>query len=603
MNLKHRTVATTLGLLGMTLVMMILLVELTGPSHAADEVPLLTQSPTVGAAKQSSTGYPDRPHLDLLDAKAVAVSGSLAYVGFDSHLLVLDISNATFPEKVAGPVVMTHPIQDIEAQGGYLYIALDDGGLQIVSISTPTNPVKLGFTTEITPVSNVVVSGDYAYVAGGDLGIISVADPANPSLIGTYDTQGGWSYNVDVQGDYAYLVENAFKVISVETPTLPTLVSSLNTTMPYYVDVQGDYAYLSDYIGGFKVISITNPASPTVVANGAPGLIHRLSISGTYAYACSSFYGTDNRFYISSVSDPITPTIVGMLPLSSLCNNLDIQGQYAYVATREGLRIIAIDDPEQPVGVGSYPVPPAAVAIAGAKVAVVSSTYTFTATTTPLAATTPITYVWHATGQPPVTNTASLSDVATFAWSTPELQFITVTATNLAGTVTETRAITIGLGTTVEPIVGGVLVYTDTQGNPTIVQVPAGAVSAVTDLVYTPIESVTAPAGFAFAGHAFGLDAYRNGMLLSGLAFSVPVTVIVHYSEADIVGLDETSLVLTHWNDGSGTWEDAACGQYVRHLNENWLSMPICHLSRLAVWGRTADGQHTVYLPLVVRNR
>ena len=138
------------------------------------------------------------------------------------------------------------------------------------------------------------------------------------------------------------------------------------------------------------------------------------------------------------------------------------------------------------------------------------------------------------------------------------------------------------------------LVYYDTQGSPTVVQVPAGAVSETTTLVYAPVETVTAPSNFFFAGYAFDLDAYQDGSLLPGFAFSVPVTVTLHYTEADIAGLDEDSLVLEYWS-GSG-WVDAACGSYDRHPDEDWLAAPICHLSRFALFGK-----YTVYLPLVLR--
>ena len=142
------------------------------------------------------------------------------------------------------------------------------------------------------------------------------------------------------------------------------------------------------------------------------------------------------------------------------------------------------------------------------------------------------------------------------------------------------------------------LIYTDTQGSPTVIQVPTGAVTEPTTLVYTPVETATAPFGFAFAGHAFDLDAYRGGSLLPGITFSIPVTVTLHYTDTDVIWLDEASLVLEYWNDSTSAWEDAACGDYDRHPNENWLAVPICHLSEFAMFGKAWQ---KVYLPLVLR--
>jgi hypothetical protein len=141
------------------------------------------------------------------------------------------------------------------------------------------------------------------------------------------------------------------------------------------------------------------------------------------------------------------------------------------------------------------------------------------------------------------------------------------------------------------------LVYTDTQGSATVIQVPSGAVTEEITLVYTPVETPTAPSDFAFAGHTFDLDAYRNGSLLSGFTFIVPVTITLQYTDADIAGLDEDSLMLEYW--GGSAWVDAACGAYDRHPDGNWLAVAICHLSQFALFG---EREYLIYLPLVLRN-
>ena len=152
-----------------------------------------------------------------------------------------------------------------------------------------------------------------------------------------------------------------------------------------------------------------------------------------------------------------------------------------------------------------------------------------------------------------------------------------------------------GVKLAVDPTIGGTLTYTDTQGLPTVIQVPAGAVTELITLLYVPVDTATAPSGFAFAGHAFDLDGYQGGSLLPGLTFSVPATVTLHYAGTDVTGLDEDALVLEYWNGSA--WVDAACGDYDRHPGENWLAVPIYHLGRFALF----EGTYTVYLPLVLR--
>jgi uncharacterized repeat protein (TIGR01451 family) len=91
--------------------------------------------------------------------------------------------------------------------------------------------------------------------------------------------------------------------------------------------------------------------------------------------------------------------------------------------------------------------PPARANISGPTTGSAGSTYTFTATVSPITTTLPITYAWQATGQSPVTHTGCLttSDVVSFTWSVSGTQAVTVTASNLGDMVTDTHAIRIVL--------------------------------------------------------------------------------------------------------------------------------------------------------------
>lgn len=152
----------------------------------------------------------------------------------------------------------------------------------------------------------------------------------------------------------------------------------------------------------------------------------------------------------------------------------------------------------------------------------------------------------------------------------------------------------------VPPGTATTLAYTDTEQVATIIQVPGEAVTETLLLVYTPVYTATAPSGFSFANRAFDLDAYRNGVFLtSGIRLSVPATVTIHYTETDVMGLDEGSLVLGRWNEAASEWEEAADGSYDRHPEARWLAAPVRLLGQFALFGEALS---TVYLPLIERN-
>jgi len=102
-------------------------------------------------------------------------------------------------------------------------------------------------------------------------------------------------------------------------------------------------------------------------------------------------------------------------------------------------------------------VPVEGTTISGPMTGVVQTGYNFTTTVYPITATLPITYVWRATGQLPVTHTGGLSDTVTFSWSMPGTKIITVTTTNPVSAVTITHVININSPPTSVAISGPVI--------------------------------------------------------------------------------------------------------------------------------------------------
>jgi hypothetical protein len=161
----------------------------------------------------------------------------------------------------------------------------------------------------------------------------------------------------------------------------------------------------------------------------------------------------------------------------------------------------------------------------------------------------------------------------------------------------------------VTPGAGGLLTHTFTGGLTTTVEIPADATTDTVRLVYTPISVPQRPMGnpvpqplnpitpsLRLAGTAFDLTAYDcpGCTFLPDFVFGRPITITVRYSDEDVSGLIEEELILAYWT--GTTWQDAAatCGfdnpadAYVRDTGENWLSVPVCHLTDFSIQGRLA---------------
>lgn len=90
------------------------------------------------------------------------------------------------------------------------------------------------------------------------------------------------------------------------------------------------------------------------------------------------------------------------------------------------------------------PVPLVSVDISGPSSGFIGNNYTFVATISPITATQPITYVWQATEQSPVTFTGNLTNSISYTWEISGTKGITITAQNIGSEVVDTHVIYIG---------------------------------------------------------------------------------------------------------------------------------------------------------------
>jgi hypothetical protein len=196
---------------------------------------------------------------------------------------------------------------------------------------------------------------------------------------------------------------------------------------------------------------------------------------------------------------------------------------------------------------------------------------------------------------PTSTPTSTATTVPTAATSTP-----TPTTTPGGPTATPTPTPIVA---TIDPVLGGLLVYTDNNSNKYSFTLPAGAVNDTTVLLLRPQTPSSTPPNFGFIGIGFTLDAYVDGSLLDNFSFNQPVSVRIDYTDANIVGFVEETLLLNYFDETTQTWVDAATtctptSTYTRNLSENYFIVNICHLTEFATVGKKFT---KFYVPVVVR--
>lgn len=138
------------------------------------------------------------------------------------------------------------------------------------------------------------------------------------------------------------------------------------------------------------------------------------------------------------------------------------------------------------------------------------------------------------------------------------------------------------------------LTYTDTHGLPTNVFIPSAAMTETLRVEVTPLAPT------AMIRHGFRLVAYKGGTDRDspwGLTFDpIPAAVWLRYSDADVAGLDENTLILYRYDSARRRWVDAACGEYQRHPEENWMLVPVCQTGDFGLLSL-----REVFLPLIMK--
>ena len=237
--------------------------------------------------------------------------------------------------------------------GNYAYIADHDGGLCIVDISDPSNPVIEGVVAAGETVYGVAVRDNYAYVTAIEgFFIFDISKPSNPIKIGE-NRSISLADNIVVSGNYAFLAcSSGLQVVDTSNPSNPTKVGEYTRTGSICdVFVLGNYAYVIDFHNGLYIIDISNPSNPIKVGQFTAGeYFRRAVVSDNYAYVATA---GSSGLCVLDVSDKSNPIIIKQYPEASW--DVGVTGDYAYITTDDpyGLHVVDMSQ-SPPLEIGNY---------------------------------------------------------------------------------------------------------------------------------------------------------------------------------------------------------------------------------------------------------
>ncbi|HNT56575.1 MAG TPA: hypothetical protein PKL99_01740 [Syntrophales bacterium] len=289
----------------------------------------------------------------------------VSVTAFFSLFLVIGLT--VVPAADGAPVVLSETgffntpgtSEAVAVSGNYAYVADGYLGLRIIDVSDPAAPSETGFYNTPGYSYDVAVSGNYAYVADGSKGlrIIDVTNRASPTERGYYVTPGSTSARgVVLSGSRAYVAfsNGGLQIINVGSPGSPYLEGSLETTelnSAYDVALSSLYAFVANQSKGLNMINISNPSSPIQIGNfNTSGQVNAVALYNKFA--CVADHSKGLR--VIDVSNPSVPVETGFYDpaISKYYYDVAVLGYYAFIASdgsgSNGLRVIDLSDPASP---------------------------------------------------------------------------------------------------------------------------------------------------------------------------------------------------------------------------------------------------------------
>ncbi|MBU1652488.1 hypothetical protein KKA00_09720, partial [bacterium] len=289
------------------------------------------------------------------DARSLKIEGNYAYIAAcHGGLQVIDISNPYNPLEVASvPSGSGYPTEDILLSNGIVFLATGNKSIQKIDITTPTTPVAMGAYLEAheTP-RKLYLYADHIYVCTdkGTMQIIDIEDARNPKIVGQL---GGWAGDLEGFDNFLYEAcgDSGLKILDISSPDKPEEVNRLGLLDKVnHISIIGKTAFVGAWkdsaMGMLYILDLTNPDAPSMISSlefeSAP---QDICVHDGYALVCLGYDGIT----ILKIRDLNEPERLKDLNHQAVIVDVVLNGNFAYTTGwMGGMRVIDIIDPTNP---------------------------------------------------------------------------------------------------------------------------------------------------------------------------------------------------------------------------------------------------------------
>jgi hypothetical protein len=283
------------------------------------------------------------------------IDDTLVYCGMNqggTGIEVWGVSNLTSPHRLS--YVYLPPIMDMAVKDTLLFATgYVQDSLRVFNVADPRNPVQVGACSDSG--YPMCVSGNYCYLADrGGINIIDVSNPTSPHRVGKAAT-GGIALSVAARDSLCFcgVDDITLRVFNVNNPALPYQVGSLSGIEAHdiYLPTTCDTVLCTPKL---HVINIASPASPRLIGFvDCPGWDNGVAIvpSLDHALVADDWQG----LVCVDLRQPGTPVVDTIMYKADMAEDIEVQGRSAYVASyHAGFRILDVSDPTWPLALGGY---------------------------------------------------------------------------------------------------------------------------------------------------------------------------------------------------------------------------------------------------------
>ncbi|RME94231.1 MAG: hypothetical protein D6766_06325, partial [Verrucomicrobia bacterium] len=186
----------------------------------------------------------------------------------------------------------------------------------------------------------------------GGLMILDLSDPANPVQVGTYAGLDGLA-GIALSGTRLYLAdqESGILILDVSDPTRPVLMGRHpSLRMTRLLAASGGLVFATQGRGGMQILDVSNAVGSVALSYlyppSGPGILVRATVSGNLVFAPDGFASV----VIYDLSDPVHPVLRGRHEIEGRVRCVAVAGHLAFVATElAGLAVLDVSDPAKPV--------------------------------------------------------------------------------------------------------------------------------------------------------------------------------------------------------------------------------------------------------------